>query len=154
MHRRRSFQNYRNATFWPISLHRLTGFAVEASLETTFHTVSLRLSEKSRRAPSQSSTSPKTGRNSPDFAVVCQPNVGSRHHSAPFRTVSEGVFCEVGLRHNAVLRSSTLLAAFYTMSATAWVGSGGEGGQKRICRPNRTKLLCFASMKKSGTRAT
>src|SRR5215218_1281178 len=42
MHRRRSFQNYRNATFWPISLHRLTGFAVEASLETTFHTVSLR----------------------------------------------------------------------------------------------------------------
>src|SRR5215211_3129227 len=42
MHRRRSFQNYRNATFWPISLHRLTGFAVEASLEPTFHTVSLR----------------------------------------------------------------------------------------------------------------
>src|SRR5215211_7398739 len=114
----------------------------------------LRLSEKSRRAPSQSPTSPKTRRNSPDFAVVCQPNVRSRHHSAPFRTVSEGVFCEVGLRHNAVLRSSTLLAAFYTMSATAWVGSGGEGGHKRICRPNRTKLLCFASMKKSGTRAT
>src|SRR5215211_2838543 len=47
MHRRRSFQNYRNATFWPISLHRLTGFAVEASLEPTFHTVSKRLSEKS-----------------------------------------------------------------------------------------------------------
>ena len=32
----------------------------------------------------------KTRRNSPDFAVVCQPNVRSRHHSAPFRTVSEG----------------------------------------------------------------
>jgi hypothetical protein len=40
MHRQHSFQNYRNATFWRISLHRPTGFAVEASLETTFHTVS------------------------------------------------------------------------------------------------------------------
>src|SRR5215208_758835 len=48
----------------------------------------LRLSEKSRRAPSRSPTSPKTRRNSPDFAVVCRPNVRSRHHSAPFRTIS------------------------------------------------------------------
>src|SRR5215216_4379911 len=47
-------------------------------------------------AISQSPTSPKTIRNSPNFAVVCQPNVRSRHHSAPFRTVSEGVFSEVG----------------------------------------------------------